>query len=81
MACGCPVVCANTTSLPEVGGEAPLYIDPGSVEQLETAILKVISDRNLKEQMIRKGFEQAEKFTWQKTASKVLDVYRQIAGQ
>ena len=78
MACGCPVVCSNTSSLPEVGGDAAKYIDPHSESSLAEAIEEVLTHEQLRNEMIAKGFQQAEKFHWDKTAVEVLKVYERI---
>lgn len=59
---GCPVITSNTSSLPEVVGNAGLMIDPYNVEALVSAITKVINDKKLRKEMVRKGFKRAEKF-------------------
>jgi hypothetical protein len=64
MSCGCPVICSNTTSLPEVGGNAAYYIDPRDPEMMAEAIYKVWTDPDLRQDMIRRGREQAQKFSW-----------------
>jgi glycosyltransferase involved in cell wall biosynthesis len=78
MTLGCPVITANTSSLPEVGGDAVLYIDPFSVEDLADKILKVISDRQLRSDLITKGFQQASLFSWEKTAQSTLTAYKSL---
>jgi len=78
LACGCPVICSNTSSLPEVAGDVAHYIDPHSENSLEAAIEEVLTDETLRNKLIQKGFTQAQKFNWQKTASEVLNLYKQI---
>ncbi|MBA4408047.1 MAG: glycosyltransferase family 1 protein [Bacteroidota bacterium] len=68
MNAGVPVICSNTTSLPEVGGHAVLYVDPFSLDQIKDAMIKIFQDKELREMLIRKGFVQKEKFSWDKTA-------------
>jgi len=65
---GVPVICSNTTSLPEVGGHAVLYVDPFSVNQIRDAMIKIFQEKELREILIEKGFLQKEKFSWDKTA-------------
>lgn len=74
MCCGCPVVSSNLTSLPEVVGDAGILVDPLDVREIENAILRVISDPSARAEMVRKGFEQAKKFSWDNTARKMLEV-------
>mgnify|MGYP005839036587 CR=1 FL=1 len=75
MACGCPVVCSNVTSLPEVVGKAALTVDPLDVEGLAEAILRVLGDDDLRERLVGMGIERAAKFSWQETARKTMEAY------
>lgn len=68
MNAGVPVICSNTTSLPEVGGHAVLYVDPFSLNQIRDAMIKIYQEKELRELLINKGFLQKEKFSWDKTA-------------
>jgi glycosyltransferase involved in cell wall biosynthesis len=68
MACGTPVIVSNTTSLPEVVGDAGLYVDPLDVDSIASAIDKIISDEVLQETLRQKGLAQAKMFSWEKTA-------------
>jgi glycosyltransferase involved in cell wall biosynthesis len=77
MACGCPVVCANTTALPEVGGEAVRLFDPLNVPAMAETIRQVWEDDALRAAMARKGLERAEEFRWERIIPKVVDVYRE----
>ncbi len=65
---GVPVICSNTTSLPEVGGNAVLYVDPFSMSQISEAMVKIFLELELRESLIKKGFGQKDKFSWDKTA-------------
>jgi len=71
MSAGVSVICSNTTSLPEVGGEAVLYVDPFDIQQIEAAMIKLYTDKELRDSLIDKGFQQKEKFSWDKTAELV----------
>jgi len=68
MNAGVPVICSNTTSLPEVGGHAVLYVDPFSLSQIKEAMIKIYQEKELRDMLIEKGFEQKDKFSWDKTA-------------
>jgi glycosyltransferase involved in cell wall biosynthesis len=68
MNAGVPVICSNTTSLPEVGGHAVLYVDPFSLNQIRDAMIKIYQEKELREKLIKKGFLQKEKFSWDKTS-------------
>jgi len=68
MSSGVPVICSNTTSIPEVGGSAVLYADPCKIEQITQAMIKIAEDAELRKELIEKGFEQKKKFSWDETA-------------
>jgi len=73
MACGTAVVISNVASLPEVGGDAVIYIDPSSSDSIKDGITKVLSmSRNEYNKIIKKGYEQAKKFSWEKAAMETL---------
>lgn len=76
MACGTPVITASVGSIPEVAGNAALFIDPHQPEEIARAILRVISDIALRDRMIEQGLAQAQRFSWANTAQQVLDIYR-----
>jgi len=80
MACGCPVVTSNTSSLPEVVGQAGTMIDPLSVGDLADAIQEVLEDRVVAQDMRQRGLERASQFSWQRCAEETLAVYRQVLG-
>jgi glycosyltransferase involved in cell wall biosynthesis len=68
MSAGVPVICSNTTSIPEVGGNAVLYADPVKVDQITDAMIRITEDEELRKSLIEKGFVQKEKFSWDETA-------------
>ena len=76
MASRVPVVTSDVSSMPEVVGNAGITIEPKDADSLAEAIEKVISDSNLRNNMVREGTKQVEKFNWQDTARKTLDVYK-----
>lgn len=78
MACGVPVITSNTSSLPEVAGQAALLIDPYAVEQLAAAMQRVLSESALAEDLRRRGLEQASQFTWERTARETVAVYESV---
>ena len=79
MKCGTPVVVGNTTSLPEVVGDAALSIDPFDVEAMASAIERLIKDSGLREQLSVKGLARAKMFDWRETARQTLHVYNEVA--
>ena len=80
MACGTPVVCSRAASLPEVGGEAALYFDACSPENLAFQILRVLQSREMQVSLRKKGIQQAAQFSWQKSARCHLELYSQFLG-
>lgn len=73
-ACGCPVVCSDAASLPEVGGDSVVYCDPYSVEDIAAKIKMVLDDENLQNELRAKGFENIKRFSWEESAKKIIDV-------
>ena len=78
MTLGCPVVTANTASLPEVTGDSAILINPDNYLEIAAAIYQVISDTSLRQELITKGKKQAAKFSWQKTAQATIKAYRSL---
>jgi alpha-1,3-rhamnosyl/mannosyltransferase len=81
MACGCPVVCSNVSSLPEVAGDAALYITPHDHDELAHTLDMVIGDDSIKEVLIERGLLRAQQFSWQKTAQQTVNLFMKIAEQ
>ncbi|HKZ34322.1 MAG TPA: glycosyltransferase family 1 protein, partial [Patescibacteria group bacterium] len=77
-ACGLPVVTSSTSSLPEVGGDACVYVEPTSIEEIEGAIRRVLSNTMLRDELIRKGLKQAGTFSWEKAAKETLTVLERV---
>lgn len=78
MACGVPVVCSNSSSLPEVGGDAVVYCNPLDVEDIKEKIELVLGDEELQKQMIKKGLENAKIFSWEKSADEHMKVFEEV---
>ncbi len=76
MASGTPVVCSNTSSLPEVGGEAVFTFNPESSEEIMESIFKVLTNDNLRAKMIERGLEEIKRFSWEKHTNKILEIYK-----
>jgi glycosyltransferase involved in cell wall biosynthesis len=79
-ACGCPAIISNTSSLPEVGGDAAAYFDPDDMRSIRDAIEKVACDEELRKNMVSRGFEQLKKFSWDKTVSETVSVYKGVTS-
>jgi glycosyltransferase involved in cell wall biosynthesis len=78
MACGAPVVCSNTSSLPEVAGDAALLVDPTDARALTGAMEQVLTNERLWATLRAKGMERARGFTWEKAAYRTWEVYQQV---
>lgn len=76
---GLPVVCSNVSSLPEVVGSAALMINPFKPEEIVTAIIMILNDASLRQNLTAKGFAQIKKFSWEKTAEEYLKVFKELA--
>ncbi len=75
MACGVPVVCSHTSSLPEIAGDAALLVDPADTEAITAALRRVLSEPDLARDLQRRGYAQAAKFSWQRAAAETVQVY------
>jgi len=78
MACGCPVITSDSSSLPEVVGELAIKVSPHDIKGLTGALEEILTNRQLRESLITKGVEQAAKFSWEQTAEKTLEVYKEV---
>ena len=74
-ACGTPIICSNSSSLPEVAEEAALLVDPLSREEITAAINQLLSDKSLRQQLTENGFENLKRFSWSKTAEQILTIF------
>ncbi len=79
MASGTPVVTSPVSSLPEVVNDAAVFVNPENVFDIARGIREVLLDDDLRAELIRKGYEQARRFSWNKTAAEVLQIYRDVA--
>jgi len=79
MSCGTPVIASNVSSLPEVVGEAAMLVNPENVFEIEKGMRDVLLDETLRRRLVERGYEQAKKFSWDKTATQVLDTYLEAA--
>lgn len=78
MACGCPVVTSNVSSLPEVAEEAAIFVDPHNVNDIADAILRILQNENLALSLTEKGLRQVRKFSWAKCAIDTIKVYDMV---
>lgn len=80
MACGTPVISSNTSSMPEVIGEAGILLSPKDQAAWTKAMIEVLNDKKLLTELRKKGLEQAKKFSWEKCARETIAVYEKVAG-
>jgi glycosyltransferase involved in cell wall biosynthesis len=78
MACGVPVITSNTSSMPEISGDAACLVDPFKPEEITAAMIRAMTDQSLRSELSAKGPPQAAKFSWRAMAASVLDIYRAI---
>ena len=78
MACGVPVITSNTSSMPEIAGDAALLVDPNKPEEIRNAINRILSDNKLRESLCEKGILQSAKFSWKTMAENYLKLYNEI---
>ena len=76
MACGTPVVSSNAASLPEIVGTAGVLVDPHDVNEMAGAMYRVLSDKSLAQDLIKKGLKQSKRFSWVQTAKETLAIYK-----
>ena len=80
MQCCTPVILSRCSSLPEVAGDAGVYFDPYDIEAIQGQIYKVLKDQTLRDSLVKQGFEQVKKFTWDRAAAETLQVFREISA-
>jgi glycosyltransferase involved in cell wall biosynthesis len=71
MRCGVPVITADVTSMPEVGGEAAVFVDPFNVDSISAAMISIQNDEKLRSQLSVSGIERSNEFSWEKTSEKL----------
>jgi len=76
MACGCPVVSSNASSLPEVGGDAVSYFSPDDEASIEEAVERIVSDADFRKGLVERGILQSRKFTWARAVDRIGEVYQ-----
>ncbi|MBN1932758.1 MAG: glycosyltransferase family 4 protein [Desulfobacterales bacterium] len=78
MACGCPVICSDAASMPEVAGKAALLIDPADSDDVVRAIETLVYDSQFRTHLVQEGFNQATNFSWDQTAMQTLDLFKAV---
>lgn len=78
MACGCPVLTSNKSSLSEVVGNAGIVVNPNDINGFIEGIKEIIANNKLKKELVKRGLKQAQKFYWLRTANETLKIYKDI---
>lgn len=78
MACGTPVITSNTSSLPEVAGDAAILVNPYNVADITNAMKEVLLNETKRKQMIERGFQNAKRFSWNRAANELLQVFEEV---
>jgi len=81
MACGCPVVCSNATSLPEVVGDAGVLLDPNDTSGFAEAIIKILNNPEFSVELQAKGLDRIKEFSWENIVAKTEEVYSKMLGE
>ena len=81
MACGTPVICSDVSSLPEITNGVAQMVNPYDIDGIKNTILKVLDDDKLREDIKKRGLEQARKFHWKKTAEETVKIYEEVGGK
>jgi len=81
MACGCPVIVSDAASLPEVTGDAAITVKPHDTSSLADAIEMVLTDKRLRQELVSKGLNHAQQFSWEKAARETLEVYQLVTHE
>lgn len=76
--CGVPVITSDISSMPEVGGDAALYVNPRNIDEIKEKLKELLNNQKLREDLIKKGLSQAQKFSWKKAAEQTETVYRRL---
>jgi glycosyltransferase involved in cell wall biosynthesis len=80
MACGIPVITSNTASMPEIAGNAAILTDPLNPPDLTAAMIRILSDKSLKDELSGKGLKQASRFNWKAMAQEVVSIYGAVGA-
>ena len=79
MRCGTPVILSDTTSLPEIGADGALFVDPGNIDDICDAMIRISEDNNLRTSLAERGRKQSLRFTWDKTADSIWESIYKVA--
>jgi len=80
MACGTPILASNVSSIPEVVGGAALLFDPYNINEMANAIDRAVTDKDLRQKLVQRGFERIKKYSWENTAKEILGVFDEVCN-
>jgi glycosyltransferase involved in cell wall biosynthesis len=78
MACGCPVIASNTTSIPEVVGDAGILVDPDNPHQISQSIIEILGKREMRDSLIERGLSRIIGFDWEEAMRKTVKIYERL---
>jgi glycosyltransferase involved in cell wall biosynthesis len=81
MACGTPIIVSNTSSIPEICGDAAYYVEPLSIDSISAGICRVIGDTELRNGLVRRGLEHAKAFRWDTSAKEHIALFSEVLGK
>ncbi|MFZ5364377.1 MAG: glycosyltransferase, partial [Patescibacteria group bacterium] len=76
---GVPTITSNKSSLPEIAGQATLLVDPENIDEIFKALEKILTDKNSRSELGKRGIDQAKKFDWEKCAEETIKIYEEVA--
>lgn len=79
--CGTPVIASNCSALPETGGDAALYVDPKNPSSIAEAMVQLLTDEDLRQKLVQKGYENAKRFSWDESAEKLNEIIEKVVAQ
>jgi glycosyltransferase involved in cell wall biosynthesis len=79
MSFDCPVACSNTSSIPEVVGDAARYFDPTNIDSMRAVIEEVLGSAEIKATLVARGRERIKRFSWDRCAAETIRIYRELA--
>jgi len=80
-ACGCPVITSNVSSMPEVAGKGAVLVNPHSVNEIADAMEKVLKDKKLRDKLIKEGYKNVKRFSWEKCARETLKLCEEVYNE
>jgi glycosyltransferase involved in cell wall biosynthesis len=78
MACGCPVITSDIPVMREICGDAACYVNPYEIESIKDGIIKVLEDKDFRNELVQKGFQRIKNFSWEKSASEHLKIFKSL---